>query len=106
MRFLRVILVPIIPGLMVFFYLWAIDGDANLATCVPNFFAELAAGALGGGNSAIRLCRRLFFPLYLLLFLFPVVAYSLSPKRQWLDVLFGLAVLHVAFAVGIVLQDD
>jgi hypothetical protein len=106
MRVLRVILIPIVPGLMVFFYLWAIDGDANLATCVPNFFVELAAGALGGGNSAIRLCRRLFFPLYLLLFLCPLIAYSLSPKRQWLQVLFSLAVVHLALTVGIMLQDD
>lgn len=106
MRLLRVILIPLIPGLLVFSYLWGMDADVNLATVVPNFFAERAAGVFGGGNAAVRFCRRLFFPGYLLLLSLPLIAYSLSGKRQWLRLLSSLAILHIAVGIGIVLQDD
>ena len=106
MRLLRIALIPLVPGLLIFSYLWAIDAHVNLATVVPNFFAELAAGALGGGNSAVRFCRRLFYPVYFLLFSLPIIAYALNERRHWLHLLSGFTIMHFGVVIGIVMQDD
>ena len=103
MRYLRVILIPLVPGLFVFSYIWVVDGGGDVFTCVPGILAELAARAVNLDGS---LLRRVFIPTYLLLFLCPVVGYSLKPRRQWLQAVAVLSVLHIICVIGIVLQDD
>jgi len=103
MRFLRIILIPLVPALFVFSYIWVVDGGGDIFTCVPHFVAGLTAGAT---NINVSLLRRVLIPGYLLLFVFPVVAYSLRPKRGWLQALGVLGVLHLVLVAGIVSQDD
>jgi hypothetical protein len=103
MRFLRIILIPVVPGLFAFCYIWVVDGGGDFFTCVPRFFAELIAGAT---DMNVSLLRRMLIPGYLLLFVFLLVAYSLRPKRGWLQALGVLGLLHLILVGGIVLQDD
>jgi hypothetical protein len=103
MRFLRILLIPLVPGLFVFSYVWVVDGGGDFFTCVPRLLAELTAGAT---HMSVSLLRRVLIPGYLLLFVFPVVAYSLRPKRGWLQALGVLGAFHLILVGGIVLQDD
>jgi hypothetical protein len=103
MRLLRIILIPLVPGLFAFSYIWVVDGGGDFFTSVPHLFAGLAAGATGVDG---RLLTRLLIPAYLLLFLLPAAAYAVVPKRGWLHALGGLGVLHLIMVAGIMLQDD
>lgn len=103
MRFLRLILIPLVPGLFAFSYVWVVDGGGDLFTCVPRFLAELVAKA---GHVNVSVLRCVLIPGYLLLFAIPIIAYSLRPKPGWLRALGVLALLHVMTIAGIVLQDD
>jgi len=103
MRFLRLILIPLVPGLFAFSYVWVVDGGGDLFTCVPRLLAELVADA---GHVNVSVLRRVLIPGYLLLFVIPIIAYSIRPKPGWLRALGVLTLLHVMTIGGIVLQDD
>lgn len=103
MRFLRLILIPLVPGLFAFSYIWVVDGGGDLFTCVPQFVAGLMAHST---HVSISLLRRVLIPGYLLLFVGPVIAYSLHPTRRWLQAFAVLALIHVVTVGGIALQDD
>jgi hypothetical protein len=102
-RLLHTILIPLIPGLFLFSYVWVVDGGGDLFTCVPRSVAELTAEAT---NMNVSLLRRVLIPGYLLLFVFPLVGYSMRPKRRWLQALGLLGLLHLILVGGLVLQDD
>ena len=103
MRILRILLVPLIPGLFVFSYVWVVDGGGDFFTCVPRLLDELTAGVT---HMNVSLLRRMLIPGYLLLFVLPLVAYSFRPKRGWLQALGVLGAFHLILVGGILLQDD
>ena len=104
MRMLRVCLIPVIPGLFVFAYIWVVDGGGDIFTCVPILFARWLAGWLQWESSL--LLRRAFISAYLLMFVLPIIAYSLKPKKVWLQTWATIGVIHLLFVFRIILQDD
>ena len=100
---LRIVLIPVVPGLFVFAYIWVVDGGGDIFTCVPILLARWTAAWIDWRSS---LLRRAFIPAYLLIFVLPIIAYSLKPKRAWLQLLATFGVIHLLFVVGIILQDD
>jgi hypothetical protein len=103
MKLLRLILIPLVPGLFSFSYVWVVDGGGDLFTCVPRFLAGLMADLTQIDASVLR---RVLIPGYLLLFAFPIIAYSLRPKRRWLQAIGVLAFSHFITVGGVILQDD
>jgi hypothetical protein len=103
MNLLRLILIPLVPGLFAFSYVWVVDGGGDLFTCVPRFLAGLMADSTQIDASVLR---RVLIPGYLLLFVLPIIAYSLRPKPRWLQAIGVLAFSHFITVGGIILQDD
>ena len=95
---LSISLIPLIPGLFVFSYIWVVDGGGDFFTCVPILLARWTAGWIHLESS---LLRRVFIPAYLLMFVLPIIAYSLKPKRAWLRTWAALGVMHFLFVLGL-----
>ena len=79
MRFFRLILIPLVPRLFAFSYVWVVDGGGDLFTCVPRFLAEWVAEA---GHVNVSVLRRVLIPGYLLLFAIPIIASPCVPNRD------------------------
>ena len=104
LRLVRLFVGTLVPGLFAFSYIWVVDGGGDWIVCVPRTLAGLLAGRWTGVG--VPELRAFFIPGYLFLLMLPLMSYCVKPKRICLVVGFSLALVHLLFVLGIILQDD